>query len=142
MPIGARRVIRRVSEGEYESFLREKEYAVVLFDEPWDDGPGAMIRPRFEEAAKAFNARVSFGEVNCDEFARVARSIQLANVPTVAYYEGSRSIVALIGGRQDVTARPRAMLDGKRIGSKDGWDMDDEGEARSPGRGRYNSAGR
>ena len=56
--------IRRVSEDDYESFLREKEYAVVLFDAPWDLGPGALIRPLFEKAAGAFGGRVNFGEVN------------------------------------------------------------------------------
>jgi thioredoxin 1 len=126
--------IHRVSEDEYESFLREKEYAVVLFDAPWDVGPGALIRPRFEKAAKAFHGRVNFGEVNCDELVRVARSIRLANVPTVAYYKDGQLLAALVSAQQDVTARTRAMLDGKRIGRRDGWDMDDEAKARSPGR--------
>ena len=36
--------IRRVSEDEYESFLREKAYTVILFDAPWDIGPGALGR--------------------------------------------------------------------------------------------------
>ena len=53
--------IRRISEDEFESFLREKEYAVVLFDAPWDVGPGALIRPLFEKAAAALSNRVNFG---------------------------------------------------------------------------------
>ena len=112
--------IRRVSEDDYESFLREKEYAVVLFDAPWDLGPGALIRPLFEKAAGAFGGRVNFGEVNTDEFMRV-RSIPVLNVPTVAYYNAGQLIAALVGAQQDVTARTQAMLDGKRIGRKDGW---------------------
>jgi thioredoxin-like negative regulator of GroEL len=112
--------IRRVSEDDYESFLLEKEFAVVLFDAPWDVGPGASIRPPFEAAAEAFSSRVNFGEVNCDEFDRV-KSVPIVNVPTVAYYKGGRLIAAPVGASQDVTARTRAMLEGKRIGRKDGW---------------------
>jgi len=120
--------IRRVSDDEYESFLQETEYAVILFDAPWDVGPGALIRPRFEKAARAFHGRVNFGEVDCDGAARAARSLGLANVPTVAYYKGGRLLAALVGARQNVAARTRAILDGRRIGRRDGWDVDDEAE--------------
>ncbi len=121
--------IRSVSEVGYESFLREKEYAVILFDASWDVGPGAMIRPRFERAAQAFTDRVNFGEANCDELVRLATLIRLENVPAVAYYKVGRLIAVLIGGLQDVTARTRAMLEGRRIGRNDGWNVDDEGKA-------------
>ena len=112
--------IRSVSEDEYESFLREKEYTVVLFDAPWDVGPGALIRPPFEKAARAFGGRVNFGEVNTDEFTRVPKSISVANVPTVAYFRGGQLVAAMVGAQQDVAARTQAMMDGKRIGRKDG----------------------
>jgi thioredoxin 1 len=125
--------IRGVSEDEYESFLREKEYAVVLFDAAWDVGPGLAIRPRFERAAREFADRVNFGVIDCDEQVRVAISTAVVNVPTVAYYKGGRLIATLVGGVQDVTARTRAMLDGKRIGHNDGWNIDDEGRTLFPG---------
>ena len=112
--------ICRISENEFEPFLQEKEYTVVLFDAPWDVGPGAIIRPLFEKAAGALNSQVNFGEVNCDEFSRV-KSIPILNVPTVAYYKGRQLIAALIGAQQDVTRRTQAMLDGEQIGRNDGW---------------------
>jgi len=122
-----------VSEEAYELFLRQKEFAVILFDAPWDVGPGAMIRPRFEKAARAFSDRVNFGEVNFDELDRVVKSVGLANVPTVAYYKDGRLIAALVSATQDVTARTQALLDGKHIGRNDGWNVDDEGKALFPG---------
>ena len=81
---------------------------------------GGIDPPLFEEAAEALSSRVNFGEVNTDEFIRV-KSIPIANVPTVAYYKDGQLIAALVGAQQDVTARTQAMLDGKRIGRKDGW---------------------
>ncbi len=125
--------IRRVSDEGYESFLREKEYAVILFDATGDVGPGLLIRPRFERAARAFADRVNFGEVDCDEQSRVVTSIPVLNVPTVAYYKGGRLIAALVSAVQDVNARTGAMLDGKRIGRGDGWSADEEGKALFPG---------
>jgi thioredoxin-like negative regulator of GroEL len=121
--------IRKVSGDDYETFLRERQYAVVLFGAPWDVGPGAMIRPRFEKAARIFTDRVNFGEVNCDEFVRVATSLRLANVPGMAYYKNGQPIAVLIGGLQDVAARTQALLNGQRIGPDDGWNTDEEGKA-------------
>lgn len=126
--------IRNLSDDEYESFLLEKEYAVVLFDAPWDVGGGAAIRPRFERAASAFADRVNFGEVNCDEQIRVPGTIKIVNVPTVAYYKGGVLVAALIGYAQDVTGRTEAMLNGRRIGYKDRWNLDDEGKTLFPAR--------
>lgn len=126
--------ICRLSDERYEPFLREREYAVILFDASWDVGPGSAIQCRFERAARAFAGRVNFGEVDCDEQARVATSIPVVNVPTVAYYKDGQLIAALVSAMQDVTARTQAMLDGKRIGRNDGWNVDDEGKARLPGR--------
>jgi thioredoxin 1 len=112
--------IRRISRDQFGLFLRKSAYAVVLFDAPWDVGPGSLIRPRFEEAARAFDGRVRFGEVDCDELADVAKAIGLSNVPAVWYYEGGRLIAALVGVQQGVVARPRAMLGGGPIGRNDG----------------------
>ena len=111
---------REVSEDEYESFLRENEYVVVLFHAPWDGG-GTLIRPRFEKAAEALGGRVHFGEVNVDEATFAAKSIPILNVPTVAYFKDGQLIAALVGATQDVAARTQAVLDGKRIGRNDGW---------------------
>jgi hypothetical protein len=87
--------IRRISGDEFGPFLRERAYAVVLFDAPWDVGPGSLIRSRFEEAARAFDGRVQFGEVDCDELADVAKAIGLLNVPAVGYFDGGRLIEVL-----------------------------------------------
>ena len=122
----------KLSENNYESFLRRMEYTVVLLDASWDVGPGGVIRPRFEEAARAFDGRVGFGEVNCDECVFVARSVGIVSVPTVAYYKGGQLIVALVGSNQNIIARTQAMMDGMWIGRKDGRDWQQVARARFP----------
>ncbi|OJW07439.1 MAG: hypothetical protein BGO49_26090 [Planctomycetales bacterium 71-10] len=112
--------IHEVSTAEYDSFLRERDYAVILYDAPWDVGPGALIRPLFEEAAAALGGRVNFGAVDVDVFGPEA-GLPVANVPTVGYFKGGRLVAALIGP-QDVAARTRAMLEGKHLGYRDGHD--------------------
>lgn len=111
---------RKLSDDEYESFLSEKKFAVILFDAPWDVGPGAEIRPRFEKAVALFGERVNFGEINVDESARVAKSIPIVSIPNVAYFKNGRLIAALVGENQDVAARTQAVLDGAPIGRGDG----------------------
>jgi len=113
-------MIRRVSGQEYEAFLAERIWAVVLFDAPWDIGPGAMIRPRFERAQRAFGKQASFAQVNCDEEHDLARTLGLLNLPTVAYYRSGVLVAALIGAQQDVRARTSALIYEEPLGRQDG----------------------
>ncbi len=106
--------IRAISADEFESFLRESEYAVVLFDASWNVASKEKFWPRFEAASETYTGRVVFGEIDCDISPQIARSIPIANLPAVAYYRHAGLITALIG-YQDVASLTEALVDGRPI---------------------------
>jgi thioredoxin 1 len=114
-------VIANITTDTYQSFINDKPYAIILFDAPWDVGPGAMIRPSFEATAVKFADRINFGEINVDESQEIARQVHILNVPTVAYYKNGQLIKALIGAYQDIEGRLSALMDGGEIGYDDGY---------------------
>jgi len=102
-----------VTDDNFDAFFLAKTYSVLLFDAPWDVGPGAQIRPRFESAAQTWGGSVNFGRVDCDAQPRLVRSIPICNVPTVAYYKRARLVAALVSASQDVSARVGALIEGR-----------------------------
>ncbi|MDR3620979.1 MAG: protein disulfide isomerase family protein [Paludisphaera borealis] len=106
--------IRAISADEFESFLRESEYAVVLFDASWNAASKEEFRPRFEAASETYADRVVFGEIDCDDSVEIARSVPIVNLPTVAYYRRGGLIAALVG-YQNVTSLAQALIEGKPI---------------------------
>lgn len=107
--------IPRLTEDVYECFVREWGHAVILFDAPWDVGPGRTMRPLFLEAARTYGDRVGFGEVNVDEFVRRPGGVAIANVPVVVYYRRGKVVAEMVGAGQDVSGWTQALLDGEPI---------------------------
>lgn len=92
------------------SFLEVKEFAVVHFDAEWDVGYRPIVCRKLRVAERFFVKQVNFGEVNCDQSWDLARSINVPNVPLVAYYRQCKLIAALVGHRQNVQLRIERLL--------------------------------
>src|SRR5205823_6456616 len=76
----------KLSSATYPDFTERNQFAVVLFDAPWDVGGAKAILPSMESAFLKYGDQVQFGEVNIDEHQDVAASVRLLNVPAIAYY--------------------------------------------------------
>jgi hypothetical protein len=73
---------------------------VIHFDANWDAKHRAITRDSMADAERVLAERVNFGEVDCDP--KLAKSIPILNVPSVAYYRDGKRIGTLIGANQSV----------------------------------------
>jgi thioredoxin-like negative regulator of GroEL len=115
-------MIKQLNSGEFELFLKAKRAAVVCFDAKWDIGYRETVRRQMGYAEELLGQQVNFGEIDCDREHALTRSLNILNVPTVAYFIDGTLVAALIGADQDVRRRLESLLNGGRIGYKDGFD--------------------
>lgn len=111
--------IRTLTDDEFDSFVVENSLAVVMFDAPWDVGPGMAIRPSWEQAHERFAEYVAFGEVNTDLHRRSAASLRVENVPTVFYYRDSK-LVQRVVGVHEIRLRVKTLIGQRLPASHDG----------------------
>jgi thioredoxin-like negative regulator of GroEL len=109
--------MKRLSGTSLAEFLALRPYSVVHVDAEWDGYSKAIadkirkIEPQFEETA-------SFGYVDCDAEQELASKIGLRNVPSVAYYSGTKLVGLVIGIQQDVAANIERMKRGEQLDQK------------------------
>jgi thioredoxin-like negative regulator of GroEL len=117
-------MIRKLTSNDYQAFVRQKRAAVVHFDADWDVDYRLIIRLKMSEAADVLAGHVNFGEVDCGAEAELAKSIQVLNVPSVAYYLDGKLKWVLVGARQNIQGRLGRLLSGEQIGHDDGMSFD------------------
>jgi thioredoxin-like negative regulator of GroEL len=111
-----------VTRENYESFITEREFAVIHFDAEWDFGHRPHTRLLMTATAKLFPANVNFGEVDCDAESELAKSIPVCNVPLLAYFRRGQLVGALVGSYQNIAERLRRIMRHELIGYNDGSD--------------------
>lgn len=108
-----------IGEDDYDGFLRGNEFAIIVFDAPWD-GHGKTLIPQIASVRAEFGDRIAIGCVNVDEGYALTASIRLLNVPSVAYCRRGCVVSNLIGASQNVLERAWALVEGKPIHGQDG----------------------
>jgi Thioredoxin len=112
--------MRQLTGTDLESFVAARPAAAIHFDAEWDVGHRPTVRARMLEAEKVLNEQANFGEVDVDQNQELAKTLQLLNVPAVAYYRDGKLVAILLGARQNIRARLERVLRGETIGPKDG----------------------
>jgi len=92
--------MRLLTVADIALFLAEKAAAAIHFDANWDARYRAVTRTAMADAEHLLADRANFGEVGCDNYPELAKSIPILNVPSVAYYRDGKLVGAL-------SARPR-----------------------------------
>ncbi len=95
--------IQTLSETTFAEHV-EKSKGVVLVDfwAPWCM-PCRRIAPIIEQLAADFDGRVTFGKLNVDENASVARRYHISSIPTVAVFRDGKLIDQMVGVRPQQT---------------------------------------
>ena len=107
--------VAHITEANYLQFLRQHEFAVILWDADWDVASHQKFWRVFEQAARQFGTRVSFGEVDIEKTTDLVSSISILNVPAISYYRNGQVVKVLIGAERDLTPRIQALLHGLSI---------------------------
>jgi hypothetical protein len=83
--------MQRLAKSAIVEFLAQRPFSVVHIDGDWD------------------------GYVDCDVEQEYAREIGIVNVPSVAYYSGTRLCVVVIGMQQDVARNIQRLMRGEPL---------------------------
>jgi hypothetical protein len=115
--------VARLTRETHETFVRENRIAAVLFDAPAWDIYHRIIRPHLDNTAEELGNFAGFGFVDTDDTTMwdICRSVPISNVPNVAYYKDGLLLASLVGVHQDIAGRVLALLEGRQIGSDDGF---------------------
>lgn len=107
--------MERLSKSSLADFLTRRPFSIVHVDAGWDAYSKALgdkirvVAPRFEPS-------VSFGYADCDAEPEYARDIRIRNVPSVAYYNGTKLVGVVIGIQQDIASNIERLMSGEVIG--------------------------
>lgn len=102
----------RLSKSSLAGFLSRRPFSVVHIDADWDGHQNA-VRDKIRDLAPRFESSVSFGYVDCDTEQEYAREIGIRNVPSVAYYRGTKLFGVVIGIQQDVAGNIERIMSGE-----------------------------
>jgi thioredoxin-like negative regulator of GroEL len=107
--------MRALTQADISCFLAEKPAAAIHFDASWDEKHRAITRRIMTGAEQVLSGSVNFGEVDCDRDPKLATSIPILSVPSVAYYRDGKLVGALIGASQNVQLHLERVLRGDPI---------------------------
>ncbi len=103
-----------MSNSSRSEFLARRPYSVVHVDAAWD-GYRSAVADKLRNIEPQFEQDVSFGYVDCDADQEYAAEIGITNVPSVAYYSGTRLFGVVIGVRQDIAENIERMTRGEPL---------------------------
>jgi hypothetical protein len=101
--------MQRLAKSAIMEFLALRPFSVVHIDGDWD-GCRKAVADRIRLIEPQFDHIVSFGYVDCDVEQEYVREIGIINVPSVAYYSGTRLYGVVIGMRQDVARNIQRLM--------------------------------
>lgn len=101
----------KITAAELTGMLNAHPFTVVHFDAAWDNR-----RFRVEKRMLNLQARkpggVACAYIDVDEEQDFVRSLEIRNVPSVAYYRGTALVAALIGADQDIARNLEITISG------------------------------
>jgi thioredoxin-like negative regulator of GroEL len=106
----------KLTSDTYGDFIKRSEFAIVLFHATWDVGGAKAIRPLLQSVSETQGDQAQFAEVDVDEHQDIPASIQLIQVPAIAYYRRGDLIEVVGGAPQDISAHVAALLAGEKEG--------------------------
>jgi len=113
--IGLVGIMESLSRSALAEFLGRRPFSVVHVDAEWDGVYRKAMADRIRAIESQFAESVSFGYADCDaEQCYFAREIGLLNVPSVAYYTGTRLCGVVIGVR-DVAGNIERLMRGEPL---------------------------
>lgn len=101
--------IPQITERELSDLLSLHPIVVIHLDAAWN-GHRVSMRAEIQHAAEVFGNSAWFGEVDVDAEMDLARSLKLANVPSVAYFRDGRLVEVRVGLKQGVIERVELLL--------------------------------
>jgi hypothetical protein len=106
--------MERLSKSAIAEFLARRPFSVVHIDADWD-GYRKAVADRICTIEPQFDQTVSFGYVDCDAELEYVGEIGIRNVPSVAYYAGTRLFGIVIGLQQDVASNIERLMRGEPL---------------------------
>lgn len=106
--------MEQFSKSALLDFLARRPYSVVHVDAAWD-GYRSAVAARIRGIESQFEERVSFGYADCDAEQEYCAEIGIINVPSVAYYSGTKLFGIVIGIRQDIAENIERMTRGEPL---------------------------
>ena len=111
-----------ITGNNYQAFINESEFAVVLVDTGWDVRGMAKIQPTFRKAIKEYAGAVSFAQFDPEIEVNLANHFNIRNMPTVLYFRNGELVAALVSASQNISGRVKALIQNEGIGYHDGHD--------------------
>ena len=108
--------MRKCNSDEVRKMIAEGDIVVIHLDALWN-GQRIPIENKIQQIVEMNPLDVQFAYVDSDEEQEFARSMELKNVPTVAYFRRGKLIATVIGQGQDVAGNIGKVRDGALIGT-------------------------
>jgi thioredoxin-like negative regulator of GroEL len=106
--------MERLSKSNFPEFFSRSRFSIVHVDADWD-GYRKVLDHRIRDVEPQFEGSVSFGYVDCDAEMEYSRAIGIVNVPSIAYYCGSKLCGVVIGMQQDIVGNIERMMRGEPL---------------------------
>lgn len=106
--------MRKFTSGEIEYLLGNSGIAVVHLDAEWD-GYRIAIERKINEILAHPPVDVVFAYVNVDEQMELARSLNVINIPSVAYFSNGKLVGVVVGIGQDISKNIERVRSGEQL---------------------------
>ncbi len=104
----------RISKSSLSEFLARRPFSIVHVDANWN-GYRKILSDKIQRVEPQFEQTVSFGYIDCDDEQEYAKEVGIRNVPSVAYYNGSKLFGVAIGVRQDIVGNIERLMRGELL---------------------------
>lgn len=84
-----------LTSANFDSKIKQGKWVVDFWAE-WC-GPCKMLSPVFEESAKEFKGRVSFGKMNIEQEGELAEKFEVMSIPTVIMFKDGEVVNRITG---------------------------------------------
>lgn len=93
--------VSRITTPTFVSFIHTHKYTVIDFYADWC-GPCKMMASLMEKMSEQFvNQNISFGKVNIDLDAPIAKKFGITSIPTVIIFDLGKPINSFVGYRPE-----------------------------------------
>lgn len=106
----------RLSKSSLPEFLSCRPFSIVHVDAEWD-GYRKSVEDKIRAVEPQFERHVSFGYVDCDAEQDYAKVIGILNIPSIAYYSGTKLFGVVIGVQQNIAGNIERLMRGELLDS-------------------------
>ena len=93
----------KVTDNEFNEFIKSKDYALVDCWAPWCK-PCLRMGPVIEELAKISQDDIAVGKLNVDENPGVSLSFNIQSIPALLIFKGGKQVGTIVGYSPERTA--------------------------------------